>query len=606
MTDGSATGAEQRLRGYEFVGEIAPHVHRVVELESGESRVLKWLPHETEFARAEYEWYAGTVVSNRHLMRIYGATKVGGRCVLILEDIPGKRTLWDLVGHPRRETRRFVEFAVGLVVRVAGAAHELHERGFVHRDIKPSNILMGLLGRNPVLGDYGIVCVMDDRFTRRDQVLGTPGYMSPEYVRHGIVGRSADVFALGVTLYELVTGVKPFPEDDDDHRYPPPRNPSSLNPAVPPELSAICLRALAPSRRGRYADMAGFGQDLNAWLNGRPTSVGRGRLARFRESAAFVARVPAIRAAALPLAGAAIFVAAAWWSSDDTLAKRAAIGRQRAFDFLVMQSPVHGVPGGQTSLENLIARAADHRSTLETDDLDGVDLLLAFGSILSEYGALDEAEACFADARRAFRGLLGDDDPRTLAALSNLSVVELGRCQQQIDRGDGQLARVTATAALAGMDQARRGLVAQLDDDDPLVLRVDSGRALALLHVERVDDAFHLLTDLVDRCDRRLGKRHLLTADVRVNLAGACVVRGALDAAGAWIDEALDSLRAMEPPPPPPLARAMNVRAVIDERQGRPVDALHVLREAEELAERLPASHPVLRTIQRGIERLER
>ena len=145
--------------------------------------------------------------------------------------------------------------AVALVETVARAMHEAHRRGIVHRDLKPANLMLDGASR-PVIMDFGLAIrstnADDLRLTLTGVALGTPAYMPPEQAGgdNDSIGAAADVYALGVILFELLTGRTPFRAGTfgkllaQIERDPPP-SPSSLNPTVDPALEAIILTALA-------------------------------------------------------------------------------------------------------------------------------------------------------------------------------------------------------------------------------------------------------------------------------------------------------------------------------------------------------------------------
>jgi serine/threonine-protein kinase len=150
---------------------------------------------------------------------------------------------------------------------VAEALDYAHRQGVIHRDVKPSNILMD--GGRPVLTDFGVARALDDpALTATGLTVGTPAYMAPEQAsdRPDLDGR-ADLYALGVVLYQMVTGRTPFwgstPQVMHAHVYEPPPAPSSVA-AVSPAMEAVILRALAKNPAGRYPTGAALAADLRA------------------------------------------------------------------------------------------------------------------------------------------------------------------------------------------------------------------------------------------------------------------------------------------------------------------------------------------------------
>jgi len=168
--------------------------------------------------------------------------------------------------------------AAELIRRVSEAIEYAHRRGVIHRDLKPANILLDANG-DPRVTDFGLAKKVqgDSGLTGSGQIMGTPSYMPPEQARgkRGDVGPAADVYALGATLYALVTGRPPFQAASvmdtviqviSEDPVPPRR----LNVSVPRDLETICLKCLEKERSRRYGSAAALGEDLRRFLVGEP------------------------------------------------------------------------------------------------------------------------------------------------------------------------------------------------------------------------------------------------------------------------------------------------------------------------------------------------
>ncbi len=171
--------------------------------------------------------------------------------------------------------------AAELIRRVSEAIEFAHQHGVIHRDLKPANILLDNDG-NPRVTDFGLAKRIegDSGLTGSGQIMGTPSYMPPEQAgaRRGEVGPAADVYALGATLYALITGRPPFqaptPLDTvllvvDAEPVPP----SRLIPGLARDLETICLKCLEKDPQRRYPSARLLGQDLAHWLRGEPISA---------------------------------------------------------------------------------------------------------------------------------------------------------------------------------------------------------------------------------------------------------------------------------------------------------------------------------------------
>jgi CHASE2 domain-containing sensor protein/tRNA A-37 threonylcarbamoyl transferase component Bud32 len=162
------------------------------------------------------------------------------------------------------------EEVLEIIAQAADALDSAHKRHIVHRDIKPANILRTSEGQIKVM-DFGIAKLPSSTLTQDGSVLGTPAYMSPEQIRGEDLDGRSDLFSLGSTLYELLTGVKIFSgsnfavmSEKITHENPPPA--SRVNPRVPPAVDEVLKKVLAKNRNDRYPRGKDFSKDLRKVL----------------------------------------------------------------------------------------------------------------------------------------------------------------------------------------------------------------------------------------------------------------------------------------------------------------------------------------------------
>ncbi len=321
-----------RALGHGGMGDV----YAAEDLELRRLVALKTLPPETasdpeRLRRFRREAQAVAALNHPNIVTLYGVEEANGVQFLTMELVEG-RTLGELIPPGGMPLGQFLEVAVPFVDAVRTA----HEHGVVHRDLKPANVMINTEGRVKVL-DFGLAKNVGGSdaapeseaetvslLTAQFHVVGTAAYMSPEQAQGRSVDARSDIFSLGVVLYEMATGTRPFAGDSvvavmSAVVRDTPLSPSEVNGAVPGELDRAIRRCLAKEPGRRYQTAAELRNDLQE-LQQR---VASGQGASVRRAGAWLRRVSGLLrsgrrlavAAALILLVAAVGAAAYWRSS---------------------------------------------------------------------------------------------------------------------------------------------------------------------------------------------------------------------------------------------------------------------------------------------------
>jgi serine/threonine-protein kinase len=251
-------------------------IFRATDLLSGRQVAIK-VPHpEMEsdpvfFERFQREQEIGAKLDHPGVMKVF-TDGDRSQVYMVMEWVDGR-----LLRQILNEQRKFpVERAMHIALAICDALEYIHSKGVVHRDLKPENIMVDAQDRIKLI-DFGIAANVGSRritFTKLSNTMGTPDYISPEQVRGKRGDARSDIYALGVMLYEMLTGKVPFTGPNafvimNDRLLNNPVPPREIDPAISPQLQEIIYRALEREPRNRYASAREFANDLR-----QPEQVG--------------------------------------------------------------------------------------------------------------------------------------------------------------------------------------------------------------------------------------------------------------------------------------------------------------------------------------------
>ena len=235
-----------------------PVLHRTLAIKLVDRTRLDPSIVEDALKRFKREAQAAARLTHPNIVQVYEYGEEPDFAWIAMEYVPGKALTAYLDEGLRTEVLRVRD----IVGQLLEALSYSHQQGVVHRDIKPGNLLVTPDGQIKVT-DFGIARIEASNLTQRGDMLGTPSYMSPEqYMGEATDGRS-DIFAVGVILFELLTGERPFRGDSSGQimqkiLHDTPANPSELNPLVPPAVDWLITKALAKDAQDRFASAREF------------------------------------------------------------------------------------------------------------------------------------------------------------------------------------------------------------------------------------------------------------------------------------------------------------------------------------------------------------
>lgn len=207
-----------------------------------------------------------TEIDHQNVVKVYDSGEFNSRPYYVMEFIEGYS-----LQQAIRKGRHFDPLdLVDIMIQLASGVNHCHERGIIHRDIKPGNIMVTTDGVVK-LTDFGVArAIWEETISKEGTILGTPNYISPEQIQGKSIDGRSDIFSIGVVLYEMLTGKKPF-EGDSLHNIfynivnADPPEPTQLDPAIPQDLSRIVQKALAKDPEDRYQNIGELAKALVAF-----------------------------------------------------------------------------------------------------------------------------------------------------------------------------------------------------------------------------------------------------------------------------------------------------------------------------------------------------
>jgi serine/threonine protein kinase/DNA-binding SARP family transcriptional activator len=526
---------------------------------------------------------------------------------------------------------------------VCAAVNHAHQKGIIHRDLKPSNVMVTLHGDKAVVKviDFGIAKATQGKltdktlFTRYEQFIGTPVYMSPEQASlSGLdIDTRSDIYALGVLLYELLTGKPPFDgkslisagyeEMRRIIREEEPPKPSSrlstmaseertkfararrieeskLNRLVAPDLDWIVMKAIEKDRARRYETANAFAQDIGRFLADEPVSASPPSTGyRFRKFA--LRNKGTLRVAAIIVLLLVAATAVSTWKAvratraekrtAETLeevaaerdAKEKALGEAEAVTaFLTetFQSPDPARDGRTITVAETLGKAAEKlNSELADQPVRRAKLQATLGGTFFSLGLYQEAVPLEEKAYRSYLDSLGPEHPETLGTMTNLA-----RSYRFSGRRDEALELQERALSLK-----RR----VLPPNHPYLAIAMNNMANLYLRAGRRDEARKLYEEVLPLSRQALGPEHPVTLDIMSDMANALDADGRKDEALKLRDEVLPLCRKVLGPEHPDTLKAMSDLANSYHDAGRMDEFLEMLKEVQALSLKvLGPEHP--------------
>ncbi|MEW6071109.1 MAG: serine/threonine-protein kinase [Planctomycetota bacterium] len=607
--------------GYEVEGELHRGgqgiVYRARHLATRRAVALKVML-DGAFSSAEklrrFEREIELAAGLRHsgIVTVYDSgTSADGRAYYAMELVDGQ----PLDGFVAARADWRLEELLCLFLRIGAAVQHAHQHGVIHRDLKPANVLVDRGGEPRVL-DFGLAKAFladsgeEAELSRSGWFLGTLAYAAPEQVRgdRAAIDVRTDVYALGVLLYELLTGTRPAGDTTDVRALatailevdpePPSRRRRRSSPrgpglVIPADLDVIVGHALAKDPSRRYQSVGELLRDVERCLAGEPIGARRDSTWYLLAKIVRRHRIPAAAAALLfAVCLAAAIVSTAFWrrAERQTRALAAEVAKFTAVSGLMEDMLTSVRPDRAKGREVLVREILDTARAGFGDALAKEPLAAAaFGRTLGRsYLAL----ALYDDAERELA--------RALELRQNHAAAEtLAAAECQIDLGEVDLAREDFAAAEAWFTAGEQAVRARAPLDGALLARALKGRAMVRYHRAEEDEAARLMEEGLAALDREGAAE--LAAESTTELGRFHAGRGALDPAETALRHALERWQALGERERLGRGDALALLGAVERRMGRPADALPRLEEAAAVVAKLLGEEHVRTVLVRAL-----
>jgi serine/threonine-protein kinase len=529
---------------------------------------------------------------------------------------------------------RSIEERLNLLKTVCQAVRYAHSIAVIHRDLKPSNILVEADGSVKLL-DFGIAKQLDPIDTPANPTLTglrmmTPAYAAPEQIRGEQPGTYTDVYALGVILFELLTGQVPFvlsnssPTEADSIilRQQPPR-PSALGKKAFPkalwaDLDVLCLTALHKDPDRRYGSVDAFIRDIGHYLDGEPLDA-RPDTVRYRLGKFVQRNRASVTAASLVFACVAglilFYTLRLRAASNEALAEAARTQRVLRFTLNIFNGgDLQAGPASDLRVTALVDRGVREATNLSSDPAVQAEMYGTLGEVYRKLGVLDRADSLLTLALNQNRALFGANNEKVAASLISLALLRsdqarfddaerLGRQALQISSANlppGHPAIAAANHALGTVIE-NRGSYKQAAEflNEAVRLRSTPGSDkidLAASQLELANTYFYssqytqaeaLYRQLLPKYRQFFGDRHPMVAEDLINLGAIQQQRGLYKEAEAFHRQALDIMQSFYGKDHYKTAASLTLVARALEYQSRYNEALELLHRGLSIQEKV-------------------